>query len=58
MQRSSLATLSLRWIICAKAVAECREAGLPTFVEPLPVVSTEEGYKVVMEADAIIQVIG
>jgi DhnA family fructose-bisphosphate aldolase class Ia/sugar phosphate isomerase/epimerase len=52
--RYSIATMDY----CAKAVAECREAGLPTFVEPLPVVSTEEGYKVVMEADAIIQVIG
>lgn len=52
--RYSIATMDY----CAKAVSECRAHGLPTFVEPLPVVATEGGYQVIMEADALIQVIG
>ncbi|MGI6083001.1 MAG: Cgl0159 family (beta/alpha)8-fold protein [Limnochordia bacterium] len=54
MSRYSIATMDY----CAKAVSECRAAGLPTFVEPLPVTHTEGGYQVIMEADALIQVIG
>ncbi|MGI6541657.1 MAG: Cgl0159 family (beta/alpha)8-fold protein [Limnochordia bacterium] len=52
--RYSIATMDY----CAKAVSECRKAGLPTFVEPLPVENSGDGYKVIMEADALIKVIG
>jgi DhnA family fructose-bisphosphate aldolase class Ia len=52
--RYSIATMDY----CAKAISECRKAGLPTFVEPLPVEETDHGYKIVMKADALIQAIG
>lgn len=43
---------------CAKAVEECAELGLPAFVEPLPVVKTETGYKTDMRTDLIIKAVG
>lgn len=52
--RYSIATMAY----CAQAVSECRKAGLPTFVEPLPVEQTADGYKIVMTAEALIQTIG
>ncbi|HHW09492.1 MAG TPA: TIM barrel protein [Firmicutes bacterium] len=52
--RYSIATMAY----CAQAVSDCRKAGLPVFVEPLPVEETPEGYKVVMTPDALIQTIG
>ncbi len=52
--RYSIATMAY----CAQAVSDCRKAGLPTFVEPLPVEETANGYKVVMTPDALIQTIG
>lgn len=52
--RYSIATMDY----CAKAVSECRKVGLPTFIEPLPVENKGDGYKVIMEANALIQVIG
>jgi DhnA family fructose-bisphosphate aldolase class Ia len=52
--RYSIATMDY----CARAISECRKAGLPTFVEPLPVEETASGYKIVMKADPLIQTIG
>lgn len=43
---------------CAKAVEECAELNLPVFVEPLPMLKTESGYKVDMKADNIIKACG
>lgn len=52
--RYSVQTISY----CAKAINQCNQFGLPVFLEPLPVVKTESGYRVVMEADALIKTIG
>lgn len=52
--RYSIATMDY----CAKAISECRKLGIPTFIEPLPVEETDQGYKVVMRADPLIQVMG
>ncbi|MCS7045892.1 MAG: TIM barrel protein [Gemmataceae bacterium] len=42
----------------AKAVEECAELGLPAFVEPLPVVKTDTGYKTDLTTDNIIKAVG
>ncbi len=42
----------------AKAVEECAELGLPAFVEPLPVLKTETGYKTDLSTDNIIKAVG
>src|SRR5207244_93591 len=42
----------------AKAVEECAEVGLPAFVEPLPVLKTETGYKTDLSTDNIIKAVG
>lgn len=42
----------------AKAVEECAELNLPAFVEPLPVVKTETGYKTDLSTDNIIKAVG
>jgi DhnA family fructose-bisphosphate aldolase class Ia/sugar phosphate isomerase/epimerase len=42
----------------AKAVEECAEVGLPAFVEPLPVLKTETGYKTDLTTDNIIKAVG
>jgi DhnA family fructose-bisphosphate aldolase class Ia/sugar phosphate isomerase/epimerase len=43
---------------CAKAMEECAELGLPMFLEPLPVLKTETGYKVDLSTDNIIKACG
>ncbi len=43
---------------CAKAVEECAELNLPIFVEPLPMLKTETGYKVDLRTDNIIKAVG
>lgn len=43
---------------CAKAVEECAELNLPIFVEPLPMLKTETGYKMDLRADNIIKACG
>src|SRR5262249_43383816 len=42
----------------AKAVEELAELNLPAFVEPLPVLKTETGYKVDLRTDHIIKAVG
>lgn len=42
----------------AKAVEELAELNLPAFVEPLPVVKTETGYKTDLSTDNIIRAVG
>ena len=43
---------------CAEAIKECNELDLPVFLEPLPVVKTDSGYQVKMEANELIKTIG
>lgn len=43
---------------CAEAVTECSRAGLPIFIEPLPVERTGEGYKVINSPAELIGIIG
>lgn len=45
-------------LACAQAITELNALGLPTFLEPLPVVKTESGYKVVKTAEALAKVVG
>jgi DhnA family fructose-bisphosphate aldolase class Ia len=42
----------------AQAITETNAARLPMFLEPLPVVRTEKGYKVVKTADALARIAG
>lgn len=42
----------------AKAVEELAELGLPAFVEPLPVLKTETGYRTDLTTDNIIRAVG
>jgi DhnA family fructose-bisphosphate aldolase class Ia len=50
----SLTTL----VATARAIAESNVLSLPTFLEPLPVVKTEKGYKVVKSAEALAKIVG
>lgn len=43
---------------CADTITQCARAGLPVFIEPLPVVPTAEGYRVVKEPTDLIGIIG
>jgi hypothetical protein len=51
---SSLKTL----LDCARAITEMNATGLPTFLEPLPVVKSDGGYKVVKTADELAKIVG
>lgn len=51
---SSLATM----VACAGVVSEMNRLELPTFLEPLPVVKKESGYKVVRTAEALAKCVG
>jgi DhnA family fructose-bisphosphate aldolase class Ia len=51
---SSLRTLAA----CARAITEANAAGLPTFLEPLPVEAGEGGYRVVKTAEALARIAG
>lgn len=42
----------------AAAITELNALGIPTFLEPLPVVKSEKGYKVVKTADALAKIVG
>jgi DhnA family fructose-bisphosphate aldolase class Ia len=42
----------------AVAITELNALGIPTFLEPLPVVKSEKGYKVVKTADALAKIVG
>jgi DhnA family fructose-bisphosphate aldolase class Ia len=43
---------------CAQAITEMNAVGLPTFLEPLPVVRNDGGYRVVKTADALAKIVG
>jgi DhnA family fructose-bisphosphate aldolase class Ia len=50
---------SLRTITAtARAITELNALGLPTFLEPLPVVKTDAGYKVVKTPEALARITG
>jgi DhnA family fructose-bisphosphate aldolase class Ia len=42
----------------AQAISEANTLHLPTFLEPLPTVRTEEGYKIIKTANALAKVVG
>jgi len=43
---------------CSKGIEACNEHGLPVFLEPLPVRQIDGKYKLILEADDLIRVIG
>jgi hypothetical protein len=45
-------------LYCSKAVSEMNALGLPTFLEPLPVIKEKNNYKVVKAADALARIVG
>ena len=42
----------------ATAIIELNALGIPTFLEPLPVVKSEKGYKVIKSAEALAKIVG
>jgi len=46
--------------VCAEAVRECSEQGIPIFLEPLPVAKKDESspYETIMDADELIKIVG
>lgn len=45
-------------LYCSTAVTEMNALGLPTFLEPLPVVKDNNNYKVVITAEALAKIVG
>jgi len=45
-------------LTCARAITEMNALGLPTFLEPLPVVKSDSGYRVVKTAEALAKIVG
>ncbi len=45
-------------LYCARAITEMNALSLPTFLEPLPVVKNNGGYRVVKEAEALAKIVG
>ena len=45
-------------LYCSEAISEMNSLGLPTFLEPLPVVKEKNNYKVVKTADALARIVG
>lgn len=45
-------------VASAGAITELNALGIPTFLEPLPVVKSEKGYKVVKNAEALAKIVG
>ena len=43
---------------CARAITEMNAVGLPTFLEPLPVVKSNDSYRVVKTAEALAKIVG
>lgn len=43
---------------CADAINECNKLGITTFLEPLPVESTDEGYKVLKNTEEMVKIVG
>ncbi len=53
-EASSLHTM----LYCANAITEMNALGLPTFLEPLPVVKNNDSYRVVKTAEALAKIVG
>ena len=53
-EASSLHTM----LYCACAITEMNALGLPTFLEPLPVVKNNDSYRVVKTAEALAKIVG
>ncbi len=50
---------SLRTLVaCARAISEANAAGLPTFLEPLPVEARDGGFRVIKTKEALAQIAG
>ena len=50
---------SLRTMLyCARAITEMNALGLPTFLEPLPVIKNNDSYRVVKTSDALAKIVG
>jgi DhnA family fructose-bisphosphate aldolase class Ia len=50
---------SLRTMLyCARVITEMNGLGLPTFIEPLPVVKNNDSYRVVKTAEALAKIVG
>ncbi|MCA1591931.1 MAG: hypothetical protein LC754_04625 [Acidobacteria bacterium] len=45
-------------LYCSRAITEMNAVGLPTFLEPLPVVKNDGGYRVVKTAEALAKIVG
>jgi DhnA family fructose-bisphosphate aldolase class Ia len=45
-------------LYCAHVITEMNALSLPTFIEPLPVVKTNGGYRVVKTAEALAKIVG
>ncbi len=45
-------------LYCARAITEMNALGLPTFLEPLPVVKDNGNYRVVKNAEALAKIVG
>ena len=45
-------------LYCAGAITEMNAVGLPTFLEPLPVVKNKDSYRVVKTAEALAKIVG
>ncbi len=43
---------------CANAVNECTKAGVTTFLEPLPVEKTEDGYSILKNVEDMVKIVG
>jgi len=43
---------------CANAINECTKAGVTTFLEPLPVENTIEGYKILKNVEDMVKIVG
>jgi len=43
---------------CAEAIGALNRLGLPTFLEPLPVVRDKDGYRVLKETQALAEIVG
>jgi len=53
-EANSLSTM----IYCARAITEMNALGLPTFLEPLPVVKNNDTYRVVKTPEALAKIVG
>src|SRR5688572_3521663 len=45
-------------LYCARAITEMNAWGLPTFLEPLPVVKNNDSYRVVKTAETLAKIVG